>query len=47
MALDTAAGQFTNTEPIGQALTVGYHPFFCKYHKALGMIGVITVVAST
>src|SRR5438552_7680243 len=45
VALDTAAGQFTNTEPIGQALTVGDHPFFCKYHKALGMIGVITVVA--
>ncbi|HEV3475476.1 MAG TPA: cupredoxin domain-containing protein [Actinomycetota bacterium] len=41
--IDTAPGQTSRTEAIGGAVTPGTHPFFCKYHRALGMDGEITV----
>jgi plastocyanin len=44
--LDTTPGQTTRTEPIGGALEPGTYPFFCKYHRARGMVGVIVVVPS-
>jgi plastocyanin len=44
--LDTTPGQTTRTEPIGGALKPGTYPFFCKYHRARGMVGVIVVVPS-
>jgi plastocyanin len=44
--LDTSPGETTRTEPIGGALKPGTYPFFCKYHRARGMVGVIVVVPS-
>jgi plastocyanin len=44
--LDTAAGQTTRTEAIGGALKPGTYPFFCKYHRSRGMVGVLIVVQS-
>lgn len=42
--IDVQPGSTDNLEAIGQAVPVGEHPFFCKYHQARGMVGVITVV---
>jgi plastocyanin len=42
--IDVQPGSTDNLEAIGQAVPVGQHPFFCKYHQARGMVGVITVV---
>jgi hypothetical protein len=44
--LDTAPGETTRTESIGGALKPGTYSFFCKYHRARGMVGVIIVVQS-
>jgi plastocyanin len=44
--LDTSAGQSTNTEAIGGIATPGTYPFFCKFHRAQGMEGTVTVVAA-
>ena len=44
--LDTSPGETTRTEPIGGALKPGTYPFFCKYHRARGRVGVIVVVPS-
>jgi plastocyanin len=44
--LDTPPGQTSRTEPIGGALQPGTYPFFCKYNRAQGMVGVLIVVPS-
>lgn len=44
--LDTPPGQTSRTEPISGALQPGTYPFFCKYHRARGMVGVLIVVQS-
>jgi plastocyanin len=44
--LDTPPGQTSRTEPISGALAPGTYPFFCKYHRARGMVGVLIVVQS-
>jgi plastocyanin len=43
--VDVQPGSTDQFEAIGQVVPVGDHPFFCKYHKARGMVGVITVVS--
>ena len=42
--MDVQPGSTDNFEAIGEVVAVGDHPFFCKYHKARGMAGVVTVV---
>ena len=44
--LDTSPGQTTRTEAIGGALKPGTYPFFCKYHRSRGMVGILIVVPS-
>jgi plastocyanin len=41
--LDTDAGDVTRTEALGGAVEPGTHEFFCTYHRALGMVGEITL----
>ena len=41
--LDTDAGDVTRTEALSGAVEPGTHEFFCKYHRALGMVGEITL----
>lgn len=41
--LDTEAGKATRTEVLSGAVEPGTHAFFCKYHRALGMEGEITL----
>jgi plastocyanin len=45
--LDVQSGQSTNTEAIGGVVKPGAYQFFCKYHKSQGMVGTITVLASS
>lgn len=41
--LDTQPGKRTQTEVLSGAVEPGTHVFFCKYHRALGMEGEITL----
>lgn len=41
--LDTQPGKATRTEVLSGAVEPGTHVFFCKYHRALGMEGEITL----
>jgi len=38
-------GQSTTLAAIGKTLKPGTYPFECQFHKAQGMLGVLTVVA--
>ncbi|MGH2711851.1 MAG: cupredoxin domain-containing protein [Actinomycetota bacterium] len=41
--LDTESGDTTRTEALAGAVEPGTFEFFCKYHRALGMVGEITL----
>lgn len=41
--LDTEPGAATRTEGLSGAIEAGTYPFFCKYHRELGMEGEITL----
>jgi plastocyanin len=41
--IDTESGDTVRTEAVAGAIEPGTHEFYCKYHRALGMVGEITV----
>jgi plastocyanin len=41
--LDTDPGDATRTEALSGVVDAGTHAFFCKYHRALGMVGELTL----
>lgn len=41
--IDTDGGHTSETEVVGGIAEPGTYEFFCKYHRALGMVGEITI----
>jgi plastocyanin len=41
--IDTDPGHTSETEVVGGIAEPGTYEFFCKYHRALGMVGEITI----
>ena len=42
--IDVQPGSTKDLDPLGGTLSPGSYPFFCRFHRALGMRGTIVVV---